>query len=146
MITDIKILAKDWSWLIDLDQFTLLEVSPFGDLFLKDSTGRFCLLDINFGELQYAERTGSDPALLFPTAFDMVIVTAYLKAGLLPEDGQCYGYKEQLVTRGSLKPENVYLATTSQYISFMGDFHHQIKDLPDGTKVRLKVINHEASS
>jgi hypothetical protein len=131
--------------LIDLDQFTLLEVSPFGELFLKDSTGAFCLLDINFGELKYANVAGSDPALLFPFTFDFVIAHAYIKAGRLPEDGQCFGYKEPLVTRGSLQPDNVYVATTAEYISFMGDFHCQIKDIPDGTTVTLKVINHKAA-
>ena len=143
MTADLKILAKDWNWLIDLDQFTLLEISPFGDLFLKDSAGVFCLLDINFGELKYANVAGSNPALLFPFAFDMLIALAYVKAGLLPEDGQCFGYKEQLVTRGSLEPENVYVATAAEYISFMGEFHYQIKDIPDGTTVTLKVINHK---
>ena len=143
MTTDLKILAKDWSWLIDLDQFTLIEVSPFGDMFLRDSSGAFCLLDINQGELQYAQVAGSDPAVLFPMAFDMVIALDYLKAGVLPEDGQCFGYKSQLVAGGSLESANVYVATAAEYISFMGDFHYQIKDVADGETVMLKVVNHK---
>jgi hypothetical protein len=143
MTTDLKTLAKDWSWLIDLDQFTLLEVSPFGDLFLKDSTAALCLLDINLGELQYAEVAGSNPAVLFPMAFDMIIVSDYIKAGLLPTDGQCYEYKSQLVAGGSLEPSNVYVATAAEYISLMGDFHYQIKDVADGETVTLKVVNHK---
>ena len=131
--------------MIDLDQFTLLEISPFGDLFLKDFTGSFCLLDINFGELKYADVEGSDPALLFPFAFDMVIATNYVQAGLLPVDGQCYAYKIPSVAGGSLEVSNVYVATAAEYISFMGDFHHQIMDVPDGGRIRLKVINYEAS-
>jgi hypothetical protein len=143
MTTDLNTLAKDWRWLVDLDQFTLFEISPFGDLFLRDSSGAFCLLDINFGELQYAKTTGSEPALLFPIAFDMAIATDYIKAGLLPIDGQCFGYKVQLVCGGSLKIENVYVANLSDYISFMGDFHSQIKDVADGETVQIKVINHK---
>jgi hypothetical protein len=143
MEAELSVLAKDWSWLIDLDQFTLLEVSPFGDLFLKDSTGAFCLLDINLGELQYAEVAGSNPAVLFPMAFDMVIVADYIKAGLLPTDGQCYGYKSQLVAGGSLEPANVYVASAAEYISFMGDFHYQIKDVADGETITLKVVNYK---
>jgi hypothetical protein len=141
MTTNLKILAKDWGWLIDVDQFKLLEVSPFGDLFLKDSTGALCLLDINLGELQYAEVAGSNSAALFPMAFDMVIAADYAKAGLLPTDGQCYGYKNQLVAGGSLEPSNVYVANAAEYISFMGDFHYQIKDVADGETVTLKVVN-----
>ena len=132
---------RDWKWLIDFDQFTLLGISPFGDLFMKDGTCAFCLLDVNFGELQYAETAGSDPAVLFPMAFDMRIAIRYIEAGLLPVDGQCFGYKQQLVARGSLAVENVYVATAAQYVSFMGDFHHQIQVVPDGTTVTIKVIN-----
>jgi hypothetical protein len=143
MTTDFNTLAKDWSLLVDLDQFTLVEISLFGDLFLKDSTGAYCLLDINFGELQYAETVGSDPEILFPIAFDMVIATDYIKGGLLPVDGQCFGYKEQLVSGGSLRIENVYIAILSDYVSFMGDYHNQIKDVADGETVQIKAINHK---
>jgi hypothetical protein len=75
----------------------------------------------------------------------MVIVMDYIKAGLLPVDGQCFGYKSQLTAGGSLEPANVYVATTAEYISFMGDFHYQIRDVPDGTTVTLKVINHKVT-
>ena len=133
--------AKDWSWLIALDGMGLVTVSPFGDLLLRDSSGAFCLLDVNFGELQYATSEGTDPAILFPYAFDMRIASKYIEAGLLPADGQCFGYRNPLVTRGSLGVENVYIATLSEYISFMGDFHRQIQDVPDGATVTIKVIN-----
>lgn len=141
MLPELTELAKDWNWLIDLDQFTLVEVSPFGDLFMTDSSGAFCLLDINQGDLQYASVSGSDPAKLFPLAFDMVIALDYIKAGLMPVDGQCFGYKVQCVAGGSLGPSNVYVATLSEYVSFMGSFHEQIQDVPDGGTVILKVIN-----
>jgi hypothetical protein len=139
LLPELKQIAKDWSWLIDLDQFTLIEVSPFGDLFMKDSTDAFCLLDINTGELQYAEAAGNNPAHLFPMIFDLRIAAAYVKAGLVPQEGQCFGYKVQIVVGGSLEPTNVYVATLAEYVSFMGDFHHQIQDVPDGTTVHLKV-------
>ncbi len=38
-------------------------------------------------------------------------------------------------------PSNVYVATLSEYVSFMGSFHEQIQDVPDGGTVILKVIN-----
>ena len=141
MMPELATLTKDWKWLFDPDQFTLLEVSPFGDLFMKDATGAFCLLDVNMGEIQYAEIEGSNPALLLHFAFDMVIATGYIKAGLLPVEGECFGYKQQLVAGGSMEVDNVYVATMSEYISFMGDFHRQIQDVPDGATVTLKAIN-----
>ncbi len=108
---------------------------------MKDATDAFCLLDINMGELQYAQVPGISPAELFPIAFDFRIAADYIKAGVMLEEGQCFGYKIQLVAGGSLAVSNVYVATLAEYISFMGDFHHQIQDVPDGTTVHLKVIN-----
>jgi hypothetical protein len=141
MHADLDKLAADWRWLIDPGQFTLVAVSPFGDLFMKEATGAHCLLDINAGELLYAKEPGVDPSTLFPIAFDMIIATEYVKAGMLPADGQCFGYKRQLVAGGSLDVENVYVATLDEYVSFMGDFHRQIQDIPDGTTVTIRVIN-----
>ncbi len=141
MLPELRALATNWTWLLEPDQFTLISTSPFGDLFMKDGTGAYCLLDINMGELQYANTPGTNPALMFPYAFDMVIASEYINAGLLPVDGQCFGYKSQLVAGGTLRVENVYVATVSEYVSFMGDFHRQIRDVPDGTTVTIKVIN-----
>jgi hypothetical protein len=141
MLPKLDELTKDWRSLVELDQFTLLALSPFGDLFMRDMSDAYCLLDINMGELAYADQAGSDPAILFPFAFDMRIAIRYIESGLLPVDGQCFGYKKQLVTGGSLEIENVYVATEAEYISFMGDFHRQIRDVPDGGTIRIKVIN-----
>ena len=133
--------AKDWRWLLDLNEYIFIEESPFGDLLLQDKTGAIGLLDINMGEFLYAGVPGIKPEELFPIAFDFRIAHGYIKSGILPAEGQCFGYKTQLVAGGSMELSNVYVATAKQYISFMGDFHHQIQDVPDGVTVTLKVIN-----
>jgi hypothetical protein len=35
-------------------------------------------------------------------------------------------------------PDNVYAADIYEYVSFMGDIHHQLQDVWDGGKVRLR--------
>ena len=35
--------------------------------------------------------------------------------------------------------DNVYVADLYEYVSFMGDLHEQLKDVPDGRQVRLRV-------
>jgi hypothetical protein len=74
-------------------------------------------------------------------SFDDEIASRYREAGLILGEGQCYGLKRQGVAGGSFRPENIYIATLAEYISFMGDFHRQIQDVPDGTTVTIKVIN-----
>jgi len=134
-------IAKGWKWLFDASDYTLLTISPFGDLLLQDKSGAVSLLDINFGSLESATDIGNDPVLLFPIAFDDRIAAGYRKAGLLLREGTCYGYKRQLVTGAPIDGENVYVATRNEYISFMGSFHEQIQDVVDGETVTLKVIN-----
>lgn len=137
---DLKTLAANWSWLIDLDFFQLVKISPFGDLFMLDQTQACCLLDINLGALEYATAEGSDPCELFPIAFDGRIESSYVAAGLHLLPGTCYGYKVQCVAGGSIGPRNVYVATLSEYIAFMGSFHEQIRDVADGDSVAIKVV------
>jgi hypothetical protein len=35
--------------------------------------------------------------------------------------------------------ENLYVADLDEYVSFMGDLHQQISDVPNGGKVRIKI-------
>ena len=92
-----------------------------------DRTQAFCLLDVNYGALEYATMEGSGPCELFPMAFDGRIAGRYREAGLHLEPGTCYGYKVQCVIGGSMEPSNVYVATLSAYISVMGCFHERIR-------------------
>jgi hypothetical protein len=39
--------------------------------------------------------------------------------------------------KSSGTPGNVYIADLNEYVSFLGDLHFQLKDVPDGGKVRL---------
>jgi hypothetical protein len=133
--------AKDWDWLVNLREFNLLAISPFGDLLLQDASGAISLLDVNLGSLEAATETRLNPIILFPMAFDDAIAAGYRKNGLQLSEATCYGYKRQLVAGATMESENVYVATLSEYLSFMGSFHDQIKDVTDGETVVLEVVN-----
>ena len=133
-------LAADWAWMIDLEEYTVIDVSPFGDLLLSDRTGALVLLDVNGGCLEEGAVASDDPAVVFPIAFDDRIAKGYREAQLFLKPGTCYGYKVPCVTGGSLLPENVFIATLTEYVSFMGQFHLQIKDVEDGERVQIRVV------
>jgi hypothetical protein len=137
MSEELNVLLEDWRWLLDPGDYRLLAISPFGDLLLQDKTGTISLL----GALVAAAVQGTDPAVLFPIAFDSRIAAGYRANGLVLTDGECYGYKYPCVAGGSMELENVYVAKIAEYISFMGDFHHDIQDVADGETVTIKVIN-----
>lgn len=51
--------------------------------------------------------------------------------------GQCYGFKVPFVLSASANEP--YVADIYEYVPFLGDFHRQLQDVPDGEKVIVKV-------
>ena len=67
--TDAQLLA-DWRWLIGAADFKVIRVTAFGNLFLRDSAGRVCLLDTTWGRIRevalgarWSNATGRDRRL-----------------------------------------------------------------------------------
>lgn len=61
--------------------------------------------------------------------------------GCSPGKGQCVGYRIPVVFKESANASNnLYVADLYEFASFMGDVHRQLKDDPDGSKIRLKVV------
>jgi hypothetical protein len=56
---------------------------------------------------------------------------------LLP--GQCYGFKIPPVTGGEYTIENCAAISIPDYLGATGSIHDQLRDVPDGSKVVLKV-------
>lgn len=55
--------------------------------------------------------------------------------------GQCYGFKIPPVIRGEHAIENCCVVSIPDYLAAYGSIHNQLRDVPDGTEVVLKVIN-----
>jgi hypothetical protein len=133
MVSSLEEAFKDWSWLFDAGGAKILETSCIGDVVLRNSQGETLILDVVGGELRsYSE-----------TEKEMLenqdhLIAKLEAAGLKLEPGKCYGMKPTEIFK-PFEAENMYVATLNEYVSFMGYFHGQIKDLPDGTTVRLKV-------
>jgi hypothetical protein len=60
--------------------------------------------------------------------------------GMIPGPVQCIGFKTPLCFReSSMASDNMYIADLYEYVAFLGDIHHQMADLPDGAKARLRI-------
>jgi hypothetical protein len=67
---------------------------------------------------------------------------AAAQLGIVPGAAECVGFKMPLCFReSSMTSDNMYVADLYEYVSFLGDIHRQMATLPDGTKVRLRVID-----
>jgi hypothetical protein len=55
--------------------------------------------------------------------------------------GQCYAFNTPPILGGDYTEANVWVAQWKEWFSFTADLFRQIKDLPDGSTVSLKVVD-----
>lgn len=131
--TTIEGALRDWSWLFDPDGIDILDTSCLGDVIFKNQEGQTMVLDLAAGEVREFDTKEQEWY-----ANQGTLITRLEREGLQLGPGKCYGMKPHSIFK-SLEAENMYVATLPEYVSFMGYFHKQIEDLPDGTTVTLKV-------
>ena len=137
-------LLKDWRWLCP-KQLSLVARNAFGDLFLQNDAGRILWLEVATGRIsevadsQKSFRTYAETEEMRQRWFATNDETQAASRGLVPGPEQCIGFSIPLVFAESGYPENPYVADFYDYISFLGDVHRQIAELPAGTKVKLVV-------
>jgi len=138
-------LLHEWKWMAP-GKYGLLAVNPFGDLFLKDANGTVHRLDITGGTISTVAGTEMEFREAAKGAgqrddwFLQRLAEQASQKGCSPKKGQCVGYKIPTVFKESANvPDNAYVADLYEFVSFMGDLHHQINDVPDGGQIRLKI-------
>ncbi|HET6178726.1 MAG TPA: hypothetical protein VFE61_17495 [Candidatus Sulfotelmatobacter sp.] len=138
-------LLREWQWLVT-GEFQLLAVNAFGDLFLEDVDGVVKRLDIAGGKVSAIARSKHDferAAKEAESKRDWFLENDTEQAerrGYRPGKGRCIGNKIPRVFAESADvAENLYVADLDEYVSFMGDLHQQISDVPNGGKVRIKI-------
>ena len=141
----IEQLLQEWRWLVQ-GKFNLLAVNPFGDLFLEDENGCVNRLDVTratFSAIASSEKDFAKAAREPEGRKDWLLESLALQAAqrdCSPGKGQCVGYKISAVFKESVEAaDNMYVANLYEFVSFMGDLHGQMKDVPDGGKVRIKI-------
>lgn len=118
-----------------------------GDVILGGGDDRVLLLDTGGGSidpiaesvLAFEDALG-DPELL-DDWFSASLADRLRQqgGGLGPSD--CYGYAILPVfAEGSYGPENRRVLSALDHLAFSADVHRQIRDLPDGTRLRLTVV------
>ena len=126
---------KEWEWLLSTDGIEIVNTSCLGDVIFIDGEGSLMILDVVAGQVRLFDLHEEEQIAGMPR------LTSRLESeGLKLKEGQCYALKPHAIFKEYIA-ENLYVASLPEYVSFMGDFHRQIKDLPDGTKFRFKVIN-----
>ena len=137
---------SSWSWLVP-PEFTLWLVNRFGDMFLVLADGTVHMLDVGAGTLTKVAESRDD----FCTKIDegnnanqwlmIPLVDKLVSAGILLQPGQCYGFTIPPVLGGDYGVENCHPVPVWEYLGAYGSIHEQLRDVPDGSKVVLEVVN-----
>jgi hypothetical protein len=136
-------LLEEWRWLCP-QPVALVARNAFGDLYLRDEFGKIVKLDVAIGQIKEVAESEAEFRKLASTEekreewFAESDELAASGQGLNPGASQCIGFKTPLVFAESGTPSRAYLADLYEYVSFLGELHRQISQLPDGSKVRLE--------
>ncbi len=134
-----------WTRLIPAE-FTLWLVNRLCDLFIVTDDGSVHMLDVGAGTLKRLaanrdefyrlidEGNNANEWLAIPLVDDLVA------SGLLLKPSQCYGFKVPPVLGGRYEVENCGALSIPDYLGAYGSIHDQLRDVPDGSRVVLKVV------
>ena len=145
--------GKDWSallkdWCPPLPaSFTVWLVTRFGDVFAVFEDGSVHFLDVGQGALTRIADDREDCAQKLDLDDNLEewlmvgLVNQCVEAGLNLLENQCYGYKTAPVLGGEYAAENVFPISLAEHYASLADLHRQTKDMPDGCRVEVVVIN-----
>ena len=138
-------LLREWRWLAS-KEFSLLAVNAFGDLFLKADDGTVHRLDVTRGRI--SKIAGSESEFR-GAATDLVKKKEWfltseeenaVRKGHGPGKGRCVAGKIPWVFRESAGvADNICIMDLYEHVSSMGNIHRQMRDVPNGSKVRIKI-------
>ena len=134
-----------WHWLLPPNcrpQY----VNCFGDLFIICGSN-ICLLDLEDGSFdRYCDANSSViDTLREDNDADLLLyanlVDQLRHNGIELKSGQCYHFKIPTILGGEYDISNIGTNSIEERIRFCGDFQNQIKDLPDGSTIKLKYMD-----
>jgi hypothetical protein len=123
----------------------IIALSRSGDAFIAQLDGKVWWLDTGGGELTEVAPSAAaflqlleDPTtarhlLLAPVVEEFVRIH-----GPIPV-GKCLGFTQLPILGGSYSLANRWLAPAVEHFGLTGDMHRQIRDLPDGKRVNMRI-------
>ena len=122
-------------------------VNRFGDMIVVLEDGSVHYMDFSANEMRriaenredFIEKIGdaanANDWLMIP------LVDACVAAGKTLPAGKCYNLTIPGVLGGKYEVNNIAAVPLSEYYGFLADLHRQIKELPDGAQVKLKIVD-----
>ena len=136
-------LAEAWSWLLP-DAYQPVMASALGDLFFQRDGAVYWL---NTGTAEIEQVAGSRAEFLELLKTDKAtewfmppLVEQLIAAGKVLKPDHCYTYVTlPIFKEGKYEVTNLNPVPAREHFALTGDMHRQLKDLPDGSKVKLEI-------
>jgi hypothetical protein len=140
----LDIIRNSWGW-TGLEPAEVVSSNPFGNLIVRAVDGaywRICPEEWSCVKIAQSaiELTTQLAADKFRIDWEMsrLVELAGERQGPL-SDGMCYCLKIPAVLGGSYEAENLGTITLNELIEFSGSMAEQIKDLPDGSQIKIEI-------
>ena len=135
-----------WGW-IGLDPVEVVGENDFGNLIIKDVDGKYwrlcpedCYCRVVASNRQELDALSTNQAFLHDWYMRALVQLAHEKFGPLVE-GKKYCLKIPRFLGGEYGGDNLAIAPLVELVRISGNIAKQTQDLPDGAKVRLRVVD-----
>ena len=135
-----------WGW-VGLDPVEVVGENDFGNLMIKDVDGKYwrlcpedCYCRVLVSNREELDALSTDQAFLHDWYMRALVQLAHEKCGPLVE-GKKYCLKIPRILGGEYDGDNLAVAPLVELVRISGDIAKQTQDLPDGAKVRLRVVD-----
>jgi hypothetical protein len=140
---DLDDICSCWQWRLN-DMKAIVLITCLGDLFfigndesiyrLQTDGCEFTKVAANFNQFEQLINDEKFDEWLLPQLVEQLI-----EAGKALKENEVYSYKKMPVIGGEYSVENIEPTDMSVHFAFCGQICEQIEDLPDGTKVGIKI-------
>ena len=138
-------IREAWGWR-GLKPQTIVAQNDFGNLIVKDADGRYWRLspdnlscDVIADDEQNYMRLCKSSEFIDDWEMQELVREAKKHIGSLP-DGMTYCLKIPAALGGDYASGNIAAISVEELVQFSGDLAEQIKDLADGLKVELRIV------
>ncbi|MBO9671011.1 MAG: DUF1851 domain-containing protein [Sphingobium sp.] len=141
----IDIFNDAWRW-TGRRYAAITAINPFGHLILKDELGCYSYCD---PELLVLTDVADGDEALFAYMADPDVREVWESTRLIEQaraalgelgPGRSYHWKIAPALGGAYEQDNIATVSIEELVRFTGSLARQIKDLPDGTTIELKVV------
>ncbi|WP_088342597.1 MULTISPECIES: T6SS immunity protein Tdi1 domain-containing protein [Rhodomicrobium] len=142
-----EVTAVDLSGWADIlpAQCRVLGANLFADIFLADATGAIHMLQVSAASITKIARSKEE---FFQRCFDdedgwllRPLVDRCRSAGMNPTTCQCYAFTTLPLFGGKYQTDNIWMCSWSEWISFTASIHVQTKDLPNGSRIQIRIVD-----